>query len=166
MLRAEGRTKEALEAAAGCVALREELGSGSELIKQAIVEGVEAALELGDEEKAEKLLAVVDVLRPGELPPSLGAQAARFRARLAALRGDREAVEPGFKSAAGIFREFGLRFWLAVTLLEHGEWLAGEGRHDEAAPLVAEAREIFEELRAVVWLERAERAAHTAEVVA
>ena len=166
VLRAEGRTTEALAAAAGCVALHEELGSGSELIKQALVEGVEAALELGEQEKAEELLAFVDELRPGELPPSLGAQAARFRARLAALRGDREAVEPGFKSAAGILREFGLRFWLAVTLLEHGEWLAVEGRPDEAAPLVAEARGIFAELRATPWLERAERVAGAAEVVA
>jgi len=41
-----------------------------------------------------------------------------------------------------------------VTLLEHGEWLAGEDRPAEAAPLLAEARELFDELRAEPWLAR------------
>jgi tetratricopeptide (TPR) repeat protein len=164
--RAEGRAQDALTSALECLASREDLGLASEIVKQVLVEGVEAALELGDDAKAEELLAVADELRPGELPPSLGAQVARFRSRLAARRGDRDAVEPGFKSAAGIFREFGLRFWLAVTLLEHGEWLASDGRLDEAAPLVAEAREIFDDLRAVVWLDRVERITGAAGIAA
>jgi len=42
-----------------------------------------------------------------------------------------------------------------VTQLEHGEWLAGQGRRDEAEPLLAEARETFERLEAAPWLERA-----------
>jgi hypothetical protein len=46
-----------------------------------------------------------------------------------------------------------------VVLVEHGEWLAGRGRDDDAEPLLAEAREIFERLRATPWLERATRAA-------
>jgi len=35
-----------------------------------------------------------------------------------ALRHEREA---GFAAAASTFCEFGMPFWLAVTLLEHGE---------------------------------------------
>jgi hypothetical protein len=62
--------------------------------------------------------------------------------------------ESGFKSAAGGFREYGFPFWLAVTELEHGEWLTANGRSDEAAPLLAEAREIFERLGAAPWIER------------
>ena len=46
-------------------------------------------------------------------------------------------------------------FYLAVTELEHGEWLAPRGRRDEAEPRLAEAREIFERLGATPWLERA-----------
>ena len=42
-------------------------------------------------------------------------------------------------------------------LLEHAEWLAGEGRIEEAEPLAAEAREIFERLRATPYLERLDR---------
>jgi hypothetical protein len=43
---------------------------------------------------------------------------------------------------------------VAVTRLEHGEWLAGEGRAEEAEPLFAEARELFERLDAKRWLDR------------
>ena len=48
-----------------------------------------------------------------------------------------------------------MRFWLAVTLLEHGEWLVGgQGRAGDAEPLLAEAHEIFDRLEARPWLER------------
>ena len=45
---------------------------------------------------------------------------------------------------------------LAVTLLEYGEWLTAHGRSDSALPLIAEAREIFERLKAEPWLDRAD----------
>ena len=48
-------------------------------------------------------------------------------------------------------------FYLAVTILEHAEWLVGEGRGEEAQPLLLEAREIFERLGARWWLERTAR---------
>ena len=89
---------------------------------------------------------------PGTRPPYLDAHARRFRARLA----DDGA---GYEAAAGRFRELGIPFWLAVTLLEHGEWLAGQGQASEAEPLLAEASEIFERLAATPWLERARRLA-------
>ena len=45
-------------------------------------------------------------------------------------------------------------FWLAVALLEYGEWLAPRDRAVEADPLLSEARRIFERLRARPWLDR------------
>jgi len=45
-------------------------------------------------------------------------------------------------------------FWLAVTLLEHAEWLIEQGRTEEAVSLLAEARELFEGLMAQPWPER------------
>ena len=48
---------------------------------------------------------------------------------------------------------------MAVTELEHGEWLVAQGRGDEAEQLLAEAREIFERLEAKPWLERLDTAA-------
>ncbi|TMB92670.1 MAG: hypothetical protein E6J45_01880 [Chloroflexi bacterium] len=57
-----------------------------------------------------------------------------------------------------MFREHGFTFYLAVTQLEHAEWLAEQGRGDDAQPLLVNARETFERLRADPWLERAARA--------
>ena len=56
-----------------------------------------------------------------------------------------------------IFREDEVPFELAPSLLDHAEWLAGGGRADEAAPLAAEAREIFERLRVTPYIERVDR---------
>ena len=58
-----------------------------------------------------------------------------------------------------MFRELEAPFWMAQTLLEHAEWLAAHDKGDEAAPLLTEATEIFERLRARPWLERASKVA-------
>jgi len=154
---AQSRPAEALAAAEASMGAREAIGVSSEAIKEAFAVAVEAAFELGDLDKAQELLAVVDALPPGRSPQFLQALAARFRATLAARRGDAEEVERLFKQAAGRFRELSVPFYLAVTALEHGEWLVAEGRADEADPLLAEGREIFERLGAQPWLERLER---------
>ena len=85
-----------------------------------------------------------------------------WRWRAAAWNG----IDERFVSAAALFREFGMVFHLAVTELEHGEWLAAQGRRDEAEPLLAEAREIFEQLEAAPWTERTAAAAATQAVTA
>ena len=64
--------------------------------------------------------------------------------------------EPGYGSVDPDTPE--LPFWLAVTELEHGEWLAGQERLEDAEPLLLEAREIFERLEATPWLERIDAA--------
>src|SRR5205085_1178461 len=102
--------------------------------------------------KAEELTGWIESVPPGLRPPSLMAYAHRARARLAA---DAEAGADHFRAAAATFRELGMPFWLAVSLLEHAEALAADGRPSEAEPPLAEAREIFERLRARTWLERA-----------
>jgi hypothetical protein len=53
-----------------------------------------------------------------------------------------------------MLRELGVPFWLAVTLLEHAEWLAKDGHVQRAEPLLAEAAQIFQRLDARSWLER------------
>ena len=121
------------------------------------MEAVEAALQLGRDETAEELLALVDELGPGEDSQSLRAQRRRLGARIAGGRGEHEKAEQEHKRAVGAFRELAMPFWLAVTLLEYGEWLATVARAAEAEPLLAEAREIFERLGATPWLERADR---------
>ena len=98
----------------------------------------------------------IDAVPPGLRSPYLGAQALRFRARLAASD---EAPSSSFEAAAKRFRELGVVFWLAVTLLEHGELTGDES-------LLDEAREIFERLEARPWLERLEKVGATAKVPA
>jgi tetratricopeptide (TPR) repeat protein len=154
VLRAEGRHAEALAAAKRGLAVRLDLSITDATIKGSLVEAVTAALDLGDFDEAEALLSIPDSLDPGDLTPFLQASAARLRARLDAARGGGEGIGQRFRSAAGLFREFGFVFYLAVTQLEYGEWLAGEGRDTEAEPVLSEARETFERLRATPWLER------------
>jgi tetratricopeptide (TPR) repeat protein len=152
MHRAEGRLAEAVEAGVEAAEIsRASFGAGSQTVKQGLVQALEAAFALGERERVAELLSTVDAIAPGVRPPYLEAQAQRFRARLA---GADESAEACFAAAARGFRELGIVFWLAVALLEHGEWLLGAGRAGEAEPLLAEAGEIFERLEARPWLER------------
>ena len=134
--RAEGRPQEALADSEATIETGRTLGIRFQAVKQGIVEAVEAAFALGETAKIEELLTSIEAIPPGSRPPYLDAQAKRFRAR---LTGD----GAGYKAAADRFRELGMPFWLAVTLLEHGE-----------EPGLAEAREIFERLGATPWVER------------
>jgi predicted ATPase/class 3 adenylate cyclase len=139
--RAEGRPQEALADGEATIEAGRTLGIPAQAVKQGVVAAVEAALALGESAKIEELLQLVESVPPGTRPPYLDAQAKRFRARLA---GD----PAGYAAAEAGFRQLSLPFWLAVTLLEHAE-LTG----DEES--LAEAREIFEDLKATPWLERA-----------
>jgi tetratricopeptide (TPR) repeat protein len=158
ILRAEGREREALAAAEEVLTSVVDIRPSDQTVKVVFPEALEAALALGERERAEQVLATMEAIPPGRLAPSLRAHVARVRARLAAEDGEAEKAERGFGSAAAIFREYGMPFWLAVTLTEQGEWLVSEGRAGEAEPLLGEARETFERLGATPWLTRVENA--------
>ncbi len=157
VLRAEGKDRQAL-AAADEALTASMIRPADQTVKVAFPQALEAAFALGERERGEQLLTPIEALPPGRLAPSLRAHAARFRARLGAEDGESRKAEQGFAAAAVTFREFGIPFWLAVTLTEHGEWLLSEDRVTEAEPLLAEARETFERLQAKPWLERVEAA--------
>jgi class 3 adenylate cyclase/tetratricopeptide (TPR) repeat protein len=154
-LRARGEGAAALSVAEEGLATRERLGLTTQSVKRGLVQAIEAALDLGDHAKAEELLGIVEGARPGLVTPYLRAHAARFAARLAAARGDDDAVEPGLMAAVLGFRGIEMPFDLAVTLLEHAEWLAARDRSSEAQASLEEATRIFEELGAKPWLDRA-----------
>ncbi len=158
---AEGDFARALAAIEPNLAARSTYGGLNLNVKRSLVIALEAALAAGDLARADEVLAMVDTLPPGEVSPVLRAHSHRLRARLAALRGD-QGTENGFKAAAGMFRELLTPFWLAVTLLEHGEWLISQGRGQETAGLLDEANGVFESLRAEPWIARA--AAATASI--
>jgi class 3 adenylate cyclase/tetratricopeptide (TPR) repeat protein len=152
--RAEGRLREALTDAEATIEASTTFGIASQSAKQGIVEALEAAFVLGEPAKIEELLGSIEAVPPGTRPPYLEAHAQRFRARLAH-------DVAGYGSATALFRELDLPYYLAVTLLEHGESLVGQGQAAEAEPLLAEAMEVFERLAATPWLERARRLAAT-----
>jgi predicted ATPase/class 3 adenylate cyclase len=149
VLLARGDAAAALEAAQAAVETSAANGVRFEAVKEAYVVAIEAALRSGDRESAERLIAAVEAMPPGGMPQFLRAHASRFRARLGSPRAD-----DLFKGAAALFRELGLPFYLAVTNLEHAEWLAACKRPGDLAALVSEARAIFERLGAGPWLER------------
>ena len=146
---AEGDLASAIEAGRRAIEAAAVLSVGNQAIKQGFVAAVEAAFKLGDSGAARELLATLKSLPKGHRPPYVEAQAARFEARL-----ENSGAERAFRRAAALLRELEIPFWLAVTLLEHGEWLVGTGRAGNAEPLLTEAREIFERLEAKPWLER------------
>jgi predicted ATPase/class 3 adenylate cyclase len=144
LLFAQGETSEALRFAESALEGRSSMGIAYEAVKEAFVVALECALALSDLDRAEDWLALVEELPPGHSPQFLQAHSSRFRALLAARRADSERSDELFKGAAALFRELAVPFYLAVSRLEHGEWLVAESRAAEAEPLLAEAREIFE----------------------
>ncbi len=157
VLIAEGRSPEALSAAEDAISLRDAVAGGLATLGGGYTIALEAAFALGDDAKADELLAIVEHFPPGQLSPYLRAIGARFTAQRAARDGDGDTAAAGFAAAARIFGEIEYAFDLAVVLLEHAEWLAGEGRLEEAEPHATEAREIFERLRAAPYVERLDR---------
>ncbi|MDP9233166.1 MAG: AAA family ATPase [Actinomycetota bacterium] len=158
ILRAEGRHAEAFVAAERGLALQGGMALSNTEIKLAFVEAVEAAFALSDLVTVEKVLSASEALDPGDVTPFRQAQNARLKARLDAAHGDHTRVEENFRTAAGLFREFDMTFYLAVTQLEYGEWLIAQDRRPEALDLLEEARATFEQLRATPWLGRAGQA--------
>jgi len=140
LFRAEGRLAEAVEAGARTIEAAGILGPTFQGIKHGVVDALEAALALGDLKRADELFAFVDRLAIAERSPYLVAEITRIRARLA-----EDAA--GLAAAADAFGRLEMPFPRAVALLEHAE-LTG----DESG---AEARAIFEHLRATPWIERA-----------
>jgi tetratricopeptide (TPR) repeat protein len=158
LLHHEGRDDEALRLALEAFGTGRSVGLTYEAVREAWVVGIDSALALGDLQQVEKLLAAIDDLPPGRSSNFLRAQSSRFHARLAATAGD-SAAGPLFVAAADGFREIAFAFYVAVTLLEQGEWLVNSGNGDVAGPLVDEALDIFERLEAKPWLERASKLA-------
>jgi predicted ATPase/class 3 adenylate cyclase len=163
---AEGDSAEALRIAQAVYPVRDTLGFTQEYVKELERIAASAALALEDMEKLAELIATVDALPPGRSSHFLRAHSARFRAHLADHAGDAAAADRLFRGSSALWREVAAPFYLAVTELEHAEWLAAQNQADEAESLLAEAREIFERLQAVPWLERADRIRVAAQVLA
>jgi class 3 adenylate cyclase/tetratricopeptide (TPR) repeat protein len=148
LARGEQRHEDALRLAIEAAALGGTVGNFHPIFKQAIAAVLDAAVALGQPERAEQVFERVRGLSAGVRTPFVDAQLARHDAHRAAAAGDVDA-DRRFRNAAALLREVGARFYLAVVLLEHAE-----SAPEDAEQLVVEAREIFEELGAEPWLER------------
>jgi hypothetical protein len=137
-------------------------GSNTITVKICLSESLDAAFAMGDLDRARTL---VDLARglPVGISPVLSALSARARARLATFTAE-EDPGPLFEQAAATFSEASVPFWRATTLIEHGEWLAAQGREAEADPLFSDAKGSFEALGATVWLDRLRGANSAGEV--
>jgi class 3 adenylate cyclase/predicted ATPase len=159
---ARGAPAEALDHAQRALSEREALAFTHQSVKEGFVVAVTAAFDMEDLAKVEELLGLVQGLPPARRPQFLHAHVMRFQARLSDLKGEPDRIEPNFKAAIGLFREMAVPFWMAVALLEYGEWLVAQGRSEDAQPLLGEAGELFERLKARPWLERVERTVQAA----
>jgi hypothetical protein len=157
VLRAEDRPREALAAASRALTARDTFGARHPIVKLAFVEAVEAAFASDDLDRVSELMGEWERMPPGDRTAFVEAHHSRFVAQLAARRGEDDAVEPGLRRATALFRELSMPFYVALTLLDHGDWLAAHDHPDEAEPLFAEAREVFERLQAKRWFVRATR---------
>ena len=151
---AEGRHDEAFEAVDRALAHRAVVTGTQAFIR---FEALDAVGEIAGEEKLRELLDIVDELHPGELGPFMRAQKARFLARLPEHDAATELGE-----AERLFEESEMPFYVAVTRLER----AGTLPEAEAGPLLEQARETFERLRAQPWLERVDAAAAATQIPA
>jgi class 3 adenylate cyclase/predicted ATPase len=159
----EGRWREGLRAADDAASMGRQIGPDSQIFKMGLDHALDAAFALHDLPQAEDLLARIDALRPAEITPMLRAVGDRARARLSILSGQLERVEADYKGSVGLFREVGAPYWLAVTLVELGEWLLAQGRAQDAEPLLAEAARVFDDLQAHAWAARAAAATSSLE---
>jgi class 3 adenylate cyclase/tetratricopeptide (TPR) repeat protein len=158
LLRASGNPRDGLASAKAALEHLPVVGATSQSIRFGFAEALESGFALGDLSTVAELIERIDSLRPREQTAFLRAQSSRFSALLAAARGEHDPVDQRFDTAEQLLREYGMPFWLGVTQLEHAEQLLDRGRAEDAEPLLTEAREIFEGLGAIPWLERANRA--------
>ena len=116
---------------------------------------VESAVRLGRLDDASTLLELVAGRPAGCVAAFLQGQLGRLRALITTARNSEDDVSADFIQAARTMRAFGAPFWLARTLLDHGEWLLRRGDNEAARPLLEEAVEIFTRLGARPYTERA-----------
>ncbi len=125
------------------------LGAAHEATRWAWPAAARTAWELDDAAASQELLALLDALQPGRLPPMLRAERDLARARLASANGDE------FAAAIAALRELSTPYHLGHGLLDYAVELTRRGDVDAAAAAVDEATAIAVQLRCQPLLDRA-----------
>jgi tetratricopeptide (TPR) repeat protein len=136
------------------------LGKSIDSAVEALADAAEAARRLGDPEAAMRIVELFSAWPRSLRTRLFEAQLARIRANAAAARGEEAEAADGFALALANARNVGEPIWLAPILFDYGSWLAQSGRQDDAEPLLAEARQLFTDLKAVRWLALMEESQH------
>jgi tetratricopeptide (TPR) repeat protein len=113
-----------------------------------------AAIEANDHDAAVRISALVDDLPEAHLTRAVQLERSRIHANAAAASGDNDTAAENYVAALAISRNLGQPPSLGPVLVDYGRWLVETDRAEEAEPLLAEARGLYEKMRAVVWLER------------
>ncbi|MBA2333220.1 MAG: tetratricopeptide repeat protein [Actinobacteria bacterium] len=126
----------------------------ADTIGEQLLDAANYARETGDHTSALQAAALIDVLPPNVHTRMVDSQLYRLHANAAAAQGEEAAAADAFAVALANARNLDFAFFLAPVLYDYGAWLASSGRPEEAAPLLAEARELFAGMGATVWLRR------------
>ena len=157
VLLAENKGRQAIEAARRAIdeAFDGGLSVAHEAVRLAFPIALEASIDLGDSEEADRLANSLATRPRGEVPPFLRAQLKRARALVARARGEDEAVEDNLVGAEALFRDLGYPYWTARAQLDRADWLASAGRPEEAVTLATQAAATFERVGVYPMLARA-----------
>jgi DNA-binding CsgD family transcriptional regulator len=143
------RAWQSLDGAAGAFA------QGSLEVLEAIADGVEALVALDRLYEADELLASLrDEASRGHRWAAPAAE--RCVALLLTARGDLDAAVVAAESSAESFEAIGFPLDRARAFFAAGEALRRSGKRTLAAERIEAAKEIFEQLGAALWVERAE----------
>jgi tetratricopeptide (TPR) repeat protein len=154
---AAGDSPRALESARTAIeeATHGGMGIANETVRTAFPVALEAAVNLGELDEADRLAAILATRPRGQVPPFLRAQVVRWRALIAAARGDNAAVEKDLAAAEAMFRELAYPYWTARAQLDRAEWLSRNDSPENAARVAAQAASTFEGIGAAPMLVRA-----------
>jgi tetratricopeptide (TPR) repeat protein len=148
---ARGEPEATLHRARATLAYAEALGIAHEATRWAWPLAVRTAWELGDVATSKELLAMLDALQPGRLPPMLRAERDLARVRLAGIGDSGEQ----FAAAITGLREQSTPYHLAHGLLDYAAELARRGDAEAATQALDEATAIAVQLRGQPLLDRA-----------
>ncbi len=118
------------------------------------VDAATAANDLQDSSLALPVAELLDAIPPARRTRAAELCRARIRANAAAERGDHDTAAEEYALALATARNLDKAASLGPVLVDYGRWLVQTGRAEEAAPLLEEARTIFERMGATRWLER------------
>jgi class 3 adenylate cyclase/tetratricopeptide (TPR) repeat protein len=123
---------------------------------------VQAALEAGDTEMAQRMLEPVLTAGPGTVSPGVAAHLRRLHGLVGAARvTDPARVEIDMRAGIAALTEFGAVAMAARAQQECGRWLIGQDRASEGTEQLERARDTYIEIGAFGWLAELEAAIST-----